>query len=119
MNIESSKSEATASVEDPQKLLFVRDVATRFGVSLATARGWLVQLERAHGPAVVGRRGNRLFTTAAALASFTPGARERSRPQHALETRMARFDRRLRNVEEQQRLIAERLGTWSPGRDSL
>src|SRR5258708_25387847 len=111
MNIESPKSAAPASVEDPQKLLFVRDVAARHGVSLATARGWLVQLERAHGPAVVGRRGNRLFTTTAALTPFTPRARERSRPPHALETRMARFDRRLRTAAAQQRLIAAPLGT--------
>ncbi|HEY2511735.1 MAG TPA: hypothetical protein VGI39_12795 [Polyangiaceae bacterium] len=82
------------------KLLFTRDVAALRGVSLSTARAWLVALEREHGDAVVGRVGTRLVTTEGALARALPGEDRQNalaaQRIPALEAKLERLAQRVR-----------------------
>jgi hypothetical protein len=72
------------------QMLFVEDVAKLRSLSVSGARKWLVALEREHGPRIVRRNGNRLWTTERALARIEPG----SGPSEA-----SAYERRLRAVE--------------------
>jgi hypothetical protein len=78
-------------------VLYAKDIARLRGVTVRTARRWLKDLERLHGPQVVGRVGVKvLFTTTEALAVVCPAIADQSRQ----EARLADVERRLAEVEE-------------------
>ena len=88
------------------KYLYARDIAERRRISLSAARRWLAELAEKHGPLIVGRVGNRLFTTEEALARVVPELRGRRNDcSAALEERLRRLTRTVRTMQ----LAIERL----------
>jgi glutaredoxin 2 len=53
-------------------LLFSGDIARLRGITAPHAYKWLVAVEKRYGETVVGRIGNRPYTTEAAMATFAP-----------------------------------------------
>lgn len=85
----------------PQRL-FAKDVASQFGISHRSARRWLSELERTHGPQVVGRvgsgpRNSQRFTTRAALARVQPVS---GPPPMELHDRVGWLEDELRQVRQ-------------------
>ena len=78
-------------------MLFASDIAaerTKLNpqkpITVRSAQRWLVQLEKQHGPSVVGRVGNRPYTTTGALEKIAPTWRGPDRD----------FERRLKDCED-------------------
>ena len=85
------------------RLLFTRDIARLRDVDVSAARKWLVATEEKHGTAVVGRIGNRLYTTSAAMLSIAPQwkgpAGDHDGRIRALEESVSTMSKRLRVIE--------------------
>lgn len=86
--------------------LFAKDIAAHFRISERSARRWLRDTERTHGPSVVGRVGSGVrnaqrYTTRAALARVTPIAGQTLTEMH---DRMAWIEDDLRRAHD---LIAD------------
>lgn len=74
------------------------DLARANGISRSTAHRWLKALYRQHGDQIVSRRGNRYFTTAAALAKVAPEVARTTGVEarlHHLETWQEEQDKRM------------------------
>lgn len=82
-------------MKPPPSELTTADIARLRGVTRQAARNWLVDLEREHGPTVVGRRGRSLYTTHEALEKVCPGLSR----EHRFEPRMAKMHERMTALE--------------------
>jgi hypothetical protein len=117
-NASSRKAHQEERMTESERL-FARDIATIFRVSLSTARRYLANWERKHGPARVSRAGIALYTTWPALESFTPHRRagpnaldqirRLARRVHANERTHAEFESRLAQLGANMRRFEARL----------
>lgn len=96
----------TASADGTDEVT-CEDIAKARGWHRTTAWRWLRELEKKHGPTVVSRRGNRLFTTRAALASVAIGLSDEERTR--LDRRMPRLEARMATVERELSMVKKEL----------
>lgn len=95
------------------------EIAKDRGVSIRTARRWLLALEKQHGAAVVGRRGRKVFTTRAALEEVAPRAFGDRKHLTELEIRVTDSESRidvlatqLRNAERENAAFRRQALQW-------
>jgi hypothetical protein len=89
----------------PSRVLWVRDVAKLRGCDVSTARAWMVTLEKQFGATVVGRRGNRLYATAASLRSVAPDMFDSTLEERVSDLER-RFDTLLRRLNGRRSIVA-------------
>lgn len=75
--------------------LFARDVARLRNITVRRARRWLQELDEKFGSALVGRVGNRRYTTTAALADVGPRPDRGAEAFEALARRVAALEARV------------------------
>jgi len=89
--------------------LKVADIARRHGVDRSTAYRWMIEIEKRHGPTVIGRRGKRgvLFTTEDAFATVAPLVADRSYMERMVKELTERLDDTDRRTDKLAAEVAE------------
>ena len=90
--------------------LKVSDIAERHQISRMTAYRWMIEIERKHGPSVIGRRGKRgvLITTEDAWMAVAPLVRNLLTE---IEERIEKIEERQTDEEFLSAKTAQRVGT--------